>query len=80
MCLQVYDLIDQSSGFYTNNVQSEYRSHTALPFRYACATVQQVAQLLGSVILHELAWQLNRRQILLTDWTPHRLEVFVPAC
>ncbi|DBB11597.1 hypothetical protein WJX82_002752 [Trebouxia sp. C0006] len=29
----VYDLIDQSSGFYTNNVQSEYRSHTALPFR-----------------------------------------------
>lgn len=29
----VYDLVDRSSGFYTNNVQSEYRSHTALPFR-----------------------------------------------
>ncbi|DBA68540.1 hypothetical protein WJX79_008013 [Trebouxia sp. C0005] len=29
----VYDLIDRSCGFYTNNVQAEYRSHTALPFR-----------------------------------------------
>lgn len=29
----VYDLIDQSGEFYTNNVHAEYRSHTALPFR-----------------------------------------------
>lgn len=29
----VYDLIDQSEGFYTNKVHAEYRSHTALPFR-----------------------------------------------
>ena len=31
---QVYNLIDQSEGFYTNKVHPEYRSHTALPFRY----------------------------------------------
>lgn len=29
----VYNLIDQSHGFYNNKVHPEYRSHTALPFR-----------------------------------------------
>lgn len=33
LALQVYNLIDQSDGFYTNNVHADYRSHTALPFR-----------------------------------------------
>lgn len=43
--VQVYDLIDQSEGFYTNKVHPEYRSHTALPFRWvapqpACTALQ----------------------------------------
>ncbi len=66
-CLQVYDLIDRSSGFYTNNVQSEYRSHTALPFRYARATIQKVAQLLGSVCC--MAWTDSLRY---GKQTPHK--------
>lgn len=68
MCLQVYDLIDRSSGFYTNNVQSEYRSHTALPFRYAFATLQQGAQLLGSLCCMACSTSyINDKQ------TPHKL-------
>lgn len=31
--VQVYNLIDQSEGFYTNRIHPDYRSHTALPFR-----------------------------------------------
>lgn len=30
--LTVYNVIDRSNGFYTNNVVSKYRSHTAIPF------------------------------------------------
>ena len=51
-CMQVYDLVDGSDGFFTNRIHADYRSHTAIPFRSVGIPMQCCGAIHACTVCH----------------------------